>query len=123
MTKLATDLSSVTRLGLDLAKHVFQVHAIDAAGCEIDKRAIRRGKLLDYFAALPPCMIGMEAFSSAHHWARQFEAMGHEVMLIPPIYVKPFVKRQKTDAADAMAICEAMMCRATNRMRGQRQSR
>ena len=108
MTKLTPDYSTVTRVGLDLAKHVFQVHAVDMAGLEIDKRPIRRGKLLDYFAALPPCTIGMEACSSAHHWARQFEAMGHKAMLIPPIYVKPFVKRQKTDANDAMAICEAM---------------
>lgn len=98
MSKLTPDYSSVTRVGLDLAKHVFQVHAVDAAGCEIDKRALRRGKLIDYFAALAPCTIGMEACSSAHHWARQFEGMGHTVMLIPPIYVKPFVKRQKTDA-------------------------
>jgi transposase len=108
MSKLSPDLSSVTRVGLDLAKSVFQVHAVDAAGNEIDKRAIRRAKLIDYFAALPPVTIGMEACSSAHHWARAFEALGHRVMLIPPIYVKPFVKRQKTDAADAMAICEAM---------------
>lgn len=108
MGQLSFDLSSVTRVGLDLAKTVFQIHAVDAAGCEIDKRAIRRGKLIDYFAALPPCTIGMEACSSSHHWARRFEAMGHSVMLIPPIYVKPFVRRQKTDAADAMAICEAM---------------
>lgn len=108
MSKLPSALSSVTRVGLDLAKNVFQVHAVDAAGNEIDKRAVRRGKLLDYFAALPPVTIGMEACSSAHHWARQFEAMGHEVRLIPPIYVKPFVRRQKTDANDAAAICEAM---------------
>ena len=108
MSKLSADMSSVTRIGLDLAKHVFQVHAVDDFGNPIDKRAIRRAKLIDYFAALEPCTIGMEACSSAHHWARQFEAMGHRVMLIPPIYVKPFVKRQKTDANDAAAICEAM---------------
>jgi transposase len=108
MSKLSSDLSSVTRVGLDLAKNVFQVHAVDGEGDEIDKRAIRRAKLIDYFAALPPVTIGMEACSSAHHWARRFEGLGHEVMLIPPIYVKPFVKRQKTDANDAMAICEAM---------------
>ena len=108
MSKLSPDMSRVTRIGLDLAKHVFQVHAIDAAGIELDKRAIRRGKLIAYFAALPPCTIGMEACSSSHHWARQLEALGHKVMLIPPIYVKPFVRRQKTDAADAAAICEAM---------------
>jgi len=108
MSKLSSELSGVTRVGLDLAKHVFQVHAVDAAGVAIDKRQVRRAKLLDYFAALPPCTVGMEACSSAHHWARQIEAMGHETMLIPPIYVKPFVKRQKNDAADAAAICEAM---------------
>jgi transposase len=108
MSKLSPDFSSVTRVGLDLAKSVFQVHVVDAACNEIDKRAIRRVKVLDYFAALPPCTIGMEACSSAHHWARAFEAMGHKIMLIPPIYVKPFVRRQKTDANDAAAICEAM---------------
>jgi transposase len=109
MSKLSSDLLSVTRVGLDLAKHVFQVHAVDDQGNAVDKRAVRRGKLLDYFAALPPCTIAMEACSSAHHWARELEKLGHSVMLIPPIYVKPFVKRQKTDAADAMAICEAML--------------
>lgn len=108
MSKLSPDMASVTRVGLDLAKTVFQVHAVDAAGTELDKRAIRRGKLIAYFTALPPCSVGMEACSSSHHWARQLEALGHTVMLIPPIYVKPFVRRQKTDAADAAAICEAM---------------
>lgn len=109
MSKLSADLSRVTRVGLDLAKSVFQVHAVDAAGAELDKRAIRRGKLIAWFAALPPCTVGMEACSTSHHWARQLEALGHTVMLIPPIHVKPFVRRQKTDAADAMAICEAML--------------
>jgi transposase len=108
MSKLSPDLTRVTRVGLDLAKHVFQIHAVDAAGAAIDKRQVRRAKLLDYFAALPPCIIGMEACSSAHHWARELEALGHTAMLIPPIYVKPFVKRQKNDATDAAAICEAM---------------
>jgi transposase len=109
MSKLSSDLSSVTRVGLDLAKHVFQIHAVDVAGTAIDKRQVRRAKLLDYFAALPPCTVAMEACSSAHHWARQLEALGHTAMLIPPIYVKPFVRRQKNDAADAAAICEAML--------------
>jgi len=108
MSKLSPDLIRVTRVGLDLAKHVFQIHAVDAAGAAIDKRQVRRAKLLDYFAALPPCTVGVEAGSSAHHWARQLEAMGNRAMLIPPIYVNPFVKRQKNDAADAAAICEAM---------------
>lgn len=86
MSKLSSEFSGVTRVGLDLAKHVFQIHAVDASGAAIDKRQVRRAKLLDYFAALPACTIGMEACSSAHHWAHQPEAMGHKVMLIPPIY-------------------------------------
>jgi transposase len=108
MSKLSADLCAVTRVGLDLGKHVFQIHAVDAAGELVDKRQVRRAKLLDYFAALPSCTVAMEACSSSHHWARQLEAMGHRALLIPPIYVKPFVRRQKNDAADAAAICEAM---------------
>lgn len=108
MLRLSPDLSPVTTIAVDLAKHVFQIHAVDAAGEAVDKRQVRRGKLLGYFEALPPCEIGMEACSSAHHWAREFEKLGHRVKLIPPIYVKPFVKRHKNDAADAAAICEAM---------------
>jgi len=76
MTRLSPDMWSITRIGLDLAKAVFQVHAVDAAGAELDKRAIRRGKPIAYFAALPPCTIGMEACGTAHHWARQLEALG-----------------------------------------------
>jgi transposase len=110
MTKLATEKPVVTRVAVDLAKHVFQIHAVDAAGKAVDKRQVKRAKLLDYFEALAPCTVGMEACGSAHHWAREVEKLGHRVQLIPPTYVKPFVKRHKNDANDAAAICEAM-CR------------
>jgi transposase len=110
MTKLAFEKSDVTRVAVDLAKHVFQIHAVDANGKAVDKRQVKRAKVLDYFEALPPCTVGMEACGSSHHWAREIEKLGHTVLLIPPIYVKPFVKRHKNDAADAAAICEAM-CR------------
>lgn len=99
---------SVTTIGLDLAKSVFQVHGVDAEGHTVLKRRLRRHDLLTFFERLPSCLIGMEACSSAHHWARELVAMGHDVRLIPPQYAKPYVKRNKTDAADAEAICEAV---------------
>ena len=108
MSKLAADLSVVTSVGLDLAKHVFQVHAVDGTGKVIVAKALRRRELLAFFASLPPCLIGMEACGSAHHWGRELSALGHEVKLIPPAYVKPFVKRQKNDANDAAAIHETL---------------
>lgn len=108
MTKLPADLSSVTSVGLDLAKHVFQVHAVDAAGKVVAARALRRRELLPFFASLPPCRVGMEACGSAHHWGRELNALGHEARLIPPVYVKPFVRRQKNDANDAAAIHETL---------------
>lgn len=108
MSKLSSDLSRVTIVGLDLAKHVFQVHCIDAGGRVVLNRSLRRRELAGFFAALPSCLVGMEACASAHHWGRELMALGHEVRLIPPAYVKPYVRRQKNDAADATAICEAV---------------
>jgi transposase len=101
-------MESITTVGIDLAKSVFQIHAIDAAGKVVVSRAIRRRDFMAFMNRLPPCLIGMEACASSHHWARQLKAMGHEVRLIPPAYVKAYVRRQKNDAADAAAICEAV---------------
>ncbi len=98
----------VTTIGLDIAKQVFQVHAIAADGRTVVRRQLRRSRVLDYFRGLPPCTVGLEACPGAHHWARQLTALGHDVRLMPPQYVKPYVKRNKTDAADAEAICEAV---------------
>jgi transposase len=98
----------IITVGVDLAKNVFQVHAVGAEGKIVVRRQVRRGEMLKFFAELPPCLIGMEACASAHHWARELKALGHEVRLMPPAYVKPYVKRGKTDAADAEAICEAV---------------
>jgi len=108
MGKHSTDFSTVTTVGLDLAKHVFQVHGVDAAGKVIFNRAIRRDKLLAFFAALPQCLVGLEACGSAHHWTRELIKLGHDARMMAPIYVKPYVRRQKNDAADAAAICEAV---------------
>jgi transposase len=108
MTKSISGLSEVTVVGLDLAKHVFQVHGIDACGHVIVAKPIKRGKLLEFFAALRPCLVGLEACGSAHHWAREIGKLGHDARLMPPAYVKPYVRRQKNDAADAAAICEAV---------------
>jgi transposase len=95
-------------VGLDLAKNIFQVHAIAADGAVVVKRQVRRSQVLSFFARLPPCLVGREACGGAHHWAREIKALGHEVRLMPPTYVKPYVKRGKTDAGDAEAICEAV---------------
>jgi transposase len=100
-------VGEVSTIGLDLAKSVFQVHGADATGAVLLRRRLRRDQLLVFFAQQPRCVVAMEACASAHHWAREIGALGHEVRLIPPAYVKPFVKRQKNDAADAEAICEA----------------
>lgn len=101
-------MKQVITIGLDLAKHVFQVHGADAEGSPVFSRKLRRSEVLRFFEKLPPCLVGMEACGSSHYWAREIAALGHEVRLIPPAYVKPFVKRGKTDAADAEAISEAV---------------
>ena len=108
MGKSITNLSSVTTVGLDLAKHVFQVHSVDASGRVVVAKAIRRNKLLEFFASLPPCLVGLEACGSAHHWARELIKLGHDARMMPPAYVKPYIRRQKNDASDASAICEAV---------------
>ena len=107
MGKSITDLSSVTTVGLDLAKHVFQVHGVDASGRVVVAKAIRRNKLLEFFASLPPCLVGLEACGSAHHWARELIKLGHDARMMPPSFarVKPYIRRQKNDASDASAIC------------------
>jgi len=97
----------ITTIGLDLAKSIFQIHAVDAAGKVIVRKALRRSQMLAFFAKLEPCLVGMEACGTSHHWARTLIRLGHEVRLMPPAYVKPYVKRGKTDANDAEAICEA----------------
>lgn len=96
------------RFGIDLAKSVFQIHGVDASGRVVVQRQLRRGELLKFFARQPPVRIGMEACGSAHYWARELVALGHEVKLMPPTYVKPYVKRNKNDARDAEACCEAV---------------
>ncbi len=98
----------VTTIGLDIAKSVFQVHGVDANGKVIVRRQIKRRSVLAFFQKLAPCLVGIEACASSHHWSRELGALGHRVRLMPPAYVKPYVKRQKNDAADAEAICEAV---------------
>ena len=98
----------ISTIGIDLAKNVFQVHGVDAQGKVALVRQLRRNQMIAFFAKLPACLIGMEACATSHHWAREITKLGHEVKLIPPAYVKAYVKRQKNDAADAAAICEAV---------------
>ena len=101
-------MAKVSTIGLDLAKNVFQVHGIDATGKVIVRRSLRRGEVVSFFARLEPCLVGMEACGTAHHWARELNKLGHTVKMMPAAYVKPYVKRGKTDAADAEAIAEAV---------------
>jgi transposase len=101
-------MQQVTTVGLDIAKSVFQVHGVDAAGNVIVRRQLKRRYVLTFFQKLPPCLVGIEACATSHHWSRELQALGHTVRLMPPAYVKPYVKRQKNDAADAEAICEAV---------------
>jgi len=98
----------ITTIGLDIAKNVFQVHGIDAAEKVVVRKQLRRGQVMKFFEALPPCLVGMEACATAHHWARELTKIGHEVRLMPAKDVKAYVKRNKNDAADAEAICEAV---------------
>lgn len=98
----------ISTIGLDLAKSIFQVHAVGEDGKAVVRKSLRRSQVLPFFRKLPPCLIGMEACGTSHHWARELAALGHEVRLMPPAYVKPYVKRGKTDANDAEAICEAV---------------
>ena len=99
---------NITTIGIDLAKSVFQLHGIDSFGKVLIKKQIKRAQMAEYFVNLKPCLIGMEACGSAHYWARKLESFGHTVKLMPPQYVKPYVKTNKNDAADAEAICEAV---------------
>src|ERR1700759_3873762 len=101
-------MQTITTIGLDIAKSGFQVHGVDAGGQVVIRRQLKRRAVLSFFAKLPPCLVGIEACASSHHWSRELQALGHTVRLIPPAYVKPYVKRQKNDAADAEAICEAV---------------
>src|SRR6201986_3201881 len=100
-------MQTVTTIGFDIAKSVFQVHGVDAVGQVVVRRQLKRRHVLAFFEKLPPCLVGIEACASSHHWSRELQALGHTVRLMPPAYVKPYVKRQKNDATDAEAICEA----------------
>src|SRR4029079_19149196 len=101
-------MGEVTTIGLDLAKHVFQVHGVDGEGAAVLRKQLRRAQVLAFFSRLPPCLVGLEACATAHYWGRELRALGHEVRLMPAQYVKAYIKRNKHDAADAEAICEAV---------------
>src|ERR1700684_2628189 len=107
MGKSIRNLTAVTRVGLDLAKNAFQVHAVEAKGEIVVVRKLTRSQLIPFFAELAPCVVAMEACASAHHWGRALIELGHEVQLLPPAHVKPYVRRNKNDAVDAAAIYEA----------------
>lgn len=115
-------MSEVSTIGLDIAKHPFQVHGVDAYGNVVVRRRLRRSEVLDFFHGLEPCLVGIEACATGHHWARELLAIGHDVRLTPASYVKPYVKRQKNDAADAEAIYEAVT-RPDNAVRADQDSR
>src|SRR6516164_689063 len=107
-SKWEPSMGEVTTIGLDLAKHVFQVHGVDAEGATVLRKQLRRAQVLAFFSRLPPCLVGLEACATAHYWGREVRALGHEVRLMPAQYVKAYIKRNKHDAADAEAICEAV---------------
>ena len=100
-------MQATTTVGFDIAKSVFQVHGVDAKGNVVFRRQLKRRYVLLFFQKLPPCLVGIEACATSHYWSRELQALGHQVRLMPPAYVKPYVKRQKNDATDAEAICEA----------------
>src|SRR6201986_412042 len=101
-------MQTITTIGLDIAKSVFQFHGVDAGGQVIIRRQLKRRQVLAFFQKLPPCLVGIEACASSHHWSRELQALGHTVRLMPPAYVKPYVKRQKNETTKAEAICEAV---------------
>jgi transposase len=101
-------MQAIAVVGLDIAKSVFQIHGVDAQGSVVVRRQLKRREVLAFFKKLPPCLVGIEACATSHHWSRELQAIGRTVRLIPPAYVKPYVKRQKNDAADAEAICDAV---------------
>ena len=101
-------MEAIVTIGVDIAKSVFQVHGVDGSGAVVVRRRLTRGKVLAFFGKLAPCLVGLEACATAHYWGRELRKLGHDVRLMPPSYVKPYVKRQKNDAADAEAICEAV---------------
>lgn len=102
-------MNQIVTIGLDIAKSVFQLHGVDAVGTVVLRKRLTRSRMLPFFEKQAPCIVGVEACGSAHYWARELSRFGHEVRLVPPSYVKPYLKRQKNDAADAEAICEAVM--------------
>ena len=101
-------MQTITTVGLDIAKSVFQVHGVDADGNVVLRRQLKRRYVLMFFQKLSPCLVGIEACASSHYWSRELQALGHTVRLMPPAYVKPYVKRHKNDTPDAEAICEAV---------------
>jgi transposase len=101
-------MMKLSTIGVDLAKRVFQVHGVDEAGCVVLRRQVRRSKFLEMFSQIEPCLVGMESCDSANHWARELKKLGHEVRLISPQFVKPYVKSNTNDVADAEAICDAV---------------
>ncbi len=115
-------MGEITTIGLDLAKQVFQVHGVDADGATVLRKQLRRAQVLVFFGKLPRCLVGMEACATAHYWARELRALGHEVRLMPAQYVKAYVKRNKNDAADAEAICEAVVGRRCASSRSRRRA-